>query len=109
MLTDAGATSWAGLQCAHSKCVTKVVQTGSVTAWHMARAYGVFDENEKMAMRATFILDCKRTIVYSVASPVNVGRSVTETLRVVCALRSGRLCPADWEPGGLFGPADKKY
>jgi alkyl hydroperoxide reductase subunit AhpC len=75
----------------------------------LARAYGVFDENEKMAMRATFILDSKCTIVYCVASPVNVGRSVSETLRVVCALRSGRLCPADWEPGGLFGPADKKY
>lgn len=75
----------------------------------LARAYGVFDEAEGTALRATFILDARRTIVYCVASPVNVGRSVSETLRVVRALRSGRLCPADWEPGGEFGPADYKY
>jgi len=75
----------------------------------LARAYGVLDENENVAMRATFILDSKRTIVYTVASPINVGRSVSETLRVVRALRSGKLCPADWEPGGDFGPPDGKY
>lgn len=75
----------------------------------LARAYGVFDEAEKAALRATFILDAQRTIAYCVASPVNVGRSVGETLRVVRALRSGRLCPADWEPGGEFGPAGRKF
>jgi peroxiredoxin (alkyl hydroperoxide reductase subunit C) len=64
----------------------------------LARAYGVFDESACKAMRATFILDAKRTIVYSVACQVNVGRSVSETLRVVRALRSGRMCPADWQP-----------
>lgn len=75
----------------------------------LARAYGVFDDTEKLAMRATFILDAQRKITYCVASPINVGRSVSETLRVVRALRSGRLCPADWEPGEDFGPADRKY
>lgn len=74
-----------------------------------ARAYGVLDEAEQAAMRATFILDSKRIVAYAVASPVNVGRSVSETIRVVRALRSGRLCPADWEPGDQFGPADLKY
>ena len=64
----------------------------------LAKAYGVFDESAEKAMRATFILDSKRSIVYCVACPVNVGRSVGETLRVVRALRSGRMCPADWEP-----------
>jgi peroxiredoxin 2/4 len=64
----------------------------------LARAYGVFDESAGRAMRATFILDSKRSIVYCVACPVNVGRSVGETLRVVRALRSGRMCPADWQP-----------
>jgi alkyl hydroperoxide reductase subunit AhpC len=66
----------------------------------LARAYGVFDERAGLAIRATFILDSKRTIVYCVACPVNVGRSVSETLRVVRALSSGRMCPADWEPPG---------
>jgi len=67
----------------------------------LARAYGVFDEREGLAIRATFILDARRTIVYAVACPVNVGRSVSETLRVVRALRSGRMCPADWQPDSV--------
>ena len=75
----------------------------------IARAFGVLDESDNVSMRATFILDPKRVILYVVASPINVGRSVGETLRVVRALRSGKMCPADWEPGDDFGPADLKY
>ena len=75
----------------------------------VTRAFGVLDDSENVAMRATFILDPKRTILYAVASPINVGRSVGETLRVVRALRSGKLCPADWEPGSDLGPAAAKH
>jgi peroxiredoxin 2/4 len=75
----------------------------------VARAFGILDDQEQVALRATFILDSKRTILYAVASPINVGRSVGETLRVVQALRSGKLCPADWEPGSDSGPTDKKF
>ena len=75
----------------------------------VARAFGILDDKENVALRASFILDAKRTIVYAVVSPTNVGRSVSETLRVVRALRSGKLCPADWEPGSDFGPTDAKY
>ena len=75
----------------------------------LARQYGVFDENEKVAMRATFVLDARRIIAYAVASSINVGRSVSETLRVVRALGTGRLCPADWQPGDEFGPPDQKF
>jgi peroxiredoxin 2/4 len=75
----------------------------------VARAFGILDDKENVALRASFILDSKHTIVYAVASPANVGRSVSETLRVVRALRSGKLCPADWEPGNNFGPSDAKY
>jgi peroxiredoxin (alkyl hydroperoxide reductase subunit C) len=64
----------------------------------LARGYGALNEGEGVALRATFILDSKRQVLYSVASSANVGRSVTETLRVVRALRSGRMCPADWQP-----------
>ncbi len=72
----------------------------------LARAYGVFDEHEKVALRATFILDRKRKVVFSSSCPLNVGRSVSETLRIVRALRTGQLCPADWTPGVEFGPTD---
>ena len=73
----------------------------------VTRAFGVFDEREQAALRATFILDQQRVVVYSLASRSNVGRSVSETLRVVCALRTGRMCPADWKPGQELGPADE--
>jgi peroxiredoxin 2/4 len=76
---------------------------------NLARQYGVWDEPEKVAMRATFVLDARRIVVYALASSINVGRSVSETLRVVRALRSGRLCPADWQPGNESGPADQKF
>jgi peroxiredoxin 2/4 len=75
----------------------------------LSRTYGVFDETEKVAMRATFILDSDRKVAYAVASSINVGRGVSETLRVVRALRSGRLCPADWQPGDHTGPLEQKY
>jgi len=75
----------------------------------VTRAYGVFDEQERAALRATFILDPQRVVVYALASRTNVGRSVGETLRVVTALRTGRMCPADWKPGEEFGPADKNF
>lgn len=75
----------------------------------LARAYGVLDDAEKAALRATFILDSKRIVVWALASSMNVGRSVSDTLRVVRALRTGRLCPADWQPGDDVGPVELKY
>ncbi|MGH7925455.1 MAG: redoxin domain-containing protein [Candidatus Binatus sp.] len=76
---------------------------------NLARAYGVFDDDQKVALRATFILDSKRKVAYSLSCPLNVGRSVSETLRIVRAIRTGRLCPADWKPGVEFGPTDRDF
>jgi len=76
---------------------------------NLARAYGVFDDDQKVALRATFILDQNRKVVFSSSCPLNIGRSVSETLRVVRALRTGQLCPADWTPGVEFGPTDRDF
>jgi peroxiredoxin (alkyl hydroperoxide reductase subunit C) len=65
----------------------------------VSRAYGVLDEAEQRAYRATIIVAPAGKIAYQVVSPMNVGRSVDETIRVLRALRTGRLCPADWKPG----------
>ncbi|HLI79162.1 MAG TPA: redoxin domain-containing protein [Candidatus Binataceae bacterium] len=75
----------------------------------IARAYGVFDENEKVALRATFVMRKNRAIMHAVACPFNVGRSVADTLRVVQAITTGRMCPAEWKPGVEFGPQEQKF
>ncbi|HYJ16699.1 MAG TPA: peroxiredoxin [Candidatus Limnocylindria bacterium] len=75
----------------------------------LSRAYGVLDENAGVALRATFIINPAGIISYQVVSHVNVGRSVEETLRVLKALRTERLCPSDWKPGEATGDLALKY
>jgi alkyl hydroperoxide reductase subunit AhpC len=75
----------------------------------LSRAYGVLDEKEDVALRATFIISPAGIISYQVVSHVNVGRSVEETLRVLKALRTERLCPSDWKPGQPTGDLGLKY
>jgi len=65
----------------------------------IADDYGVLLEDEGVALRGTFIIDPEGHIRYSVVSDNNVGRSVKETLRVLEALQSGKLCPIEWEKG----------
>lgn len=71
----------------------------SDSAKEVSRLYGVLNEEDGKAHRATFIIKPDGRIGYAVVSPMNVGRSVEETLRVLKALQTGRLCPADWQPG----------
>jgi alkyl hydroperoxide reductase subunit AhpC len=75
----------------------------------LSRAYGVLDEKEGVSLRATFIINPDGMICYQVVSHVNVGRSVEETLRVLKALRTERLCPSDWKPGDPTGDLGLKY
>lgn len=75
----------------------------------LSSAYGVLDERAGVALRATFIVNPMSVICYQVVSHVNVGRSVEETLRVLKALRTERLCPSDWQPGDPTGDLALKY
>lgn len=65
----------------------------------VARAYGVLDETTGVAQRGLFIIDPEGVLRYAVVTNDNVGRSVDETLRVLQALQTGGLCPAEWKPG----------
>ena len=69
----------------------------------------MLDEKDGVALRATFIVNTAGVICYQVVSHVNVGRSVEETLRVLKALRTERLCPSDWKPGEATGDLALKY
>lgn len=61
--------------------------------------YGVLDEEQGIAFRGLFIIDPEGVLRYQVVNDLNIGRSVDETLRVLQALQSGGLCPANWRPG----------
>lgn len=64
-----------------------------------ARSYGVLNEESGAAQRGLFIIDPDGVLKYAVVTDDNVGRSVEETLRVLQALQTGGLCPAEWKPG----------
>ena len=67
-------------------------------AQRAARAYGVL-RDDGAAERATFIIDPEGVVRHASVTDVNVGRSAEETLRIVQALQTGELCPANWRPG----------
>jgi alkyl hydroperoxide reductase subunit AhpC len=75
----------------------------------VSRAYGVLDEKQGVSLRAAFIINPKGEVSYLVVSHMNVGRSIEETLRVLKALRTERLCPSEWKPGEETGDLGLKY
>lgn len=66
----------------------------------ISTAYDVYNPDDGLAERGTFIIDPEGTIRYALISSGSVGRSVAETLRVLKALQSGELCPVEWADGG---------
>ncbi|MEM2883458.1 MAG: peroxiredoxin [Nitrososphaerales archaeon] len=69
------------------------------TTLAISRAYGVLNEEDGSAFRATFIIDPEGIVRHVVVNDMNIGRSVDETLRTLQALKTGELCPAEWRPG----------
>jgi peroxiredoxin 2/4 len=61
--------------------------------------YNVFLDEEAVALRGTFVINPEGILKWYQISDNNVGRSVDEVLRVLDALRSGKLCPVDWKEG----------
>lgn len=69
------------------------------TSHALSKAYDVFNPEDGSANRGLFIIDPEQKVSYSLISAGSVGRSVTETLRVLEALQTGELCPAEWKMG----------
>jgi peroxiredoxin (alkyl hydroperoxide reductase subunit C) len=69
------------------------------TTLAISRAYGVLNEEDGSAFRATFIIDPDGVVRHVTVNDMDVGRSVDETLRTLRALKTGELCPAEWRPG----------
>ena len=71
---------------------------GDITK-RLSRDYGVLIEEVGIATRGTFIIDPEGLIQYQGIHNLNVGRDVSELLRVLQGLQSGELCAAGWKPG----------
>ena len=65
----------------------------------VSRQFGCFIEEKGFATRATFIIDPDGIVQYALYHNTDIGRSVTETLRVLEALSTGERCPAEWKRG----------
>jgi len=65
----------------------------------VSRDYQVLVEEEGIALRGAFIIDPEGILKYQLVHDLNVGRNVDEILRVLEALQTGGLCPAQWHSG----------
>lgn len=65
----------------------------------ITRDYDALVEADGVAQRATFIVDDKGMVQHASYNTDLLGRSVTETLRMVQALQTGERCPVEWKPG----------
>jgi peroxiredoxin (alkyl hydroperoxide reductase subunit C) len=69
------------------------------TSKSLAEELGILEANEKVAYRATFIVDPEGIIRWVSIYDLNVGRNVKEVIRVLDALQTDELCPCNWEKG----------
>jgi peroxiredoxin (alkyl hydroperoxide reductase subunit C) len=69
----------------------------------IARSYGVFDEDKRLANRALFIIDADGIVQSVMINNMGVGRNIEEILRLIDAIQfiktHGQLCPANWHKG----------
>jgi alkyl hydroperoxide reductase subunit AhpC len=69
------------------------------TSKSLAEELGILEAEEKVAYRATFIIDPQGIIRWVSVYDLNVGRNIQEVLRVLDALQTDELCPCNWEKG----------
>ncbi len=69
------------------------------TSKSLSEELGILEQVEKIAYRATFIIDPEGTIQHVSVNGLNVGRNVKEVIRILDALQTGERTPCDWVPG----------
>lgn len=69
------------------------------TSKSLAESLGILEAKEKVAYRATFIIDPQGIVRWVSVNDLNVGRNVKEVIRVLDALQTDELCPCNWEKG----------
>ena len=69
------------------------------TSKSLAEELGILEENEKIAYRATYIIDPQGIVRWVNINDLKVGRNVEEVIRVLDALQTDELCPCNWSKG----------
>lgn len=69
------------------------------TSKSLAEELGILSADEKVAYRATFIVDPQNIVRWVSVYDLNVGRNVNEVIRVLDALQTDELCPCNWQKG----------
>ncbi|HTN51671.1 MAG TPA: peroxiredoxin [Anaeromyxobacter sp.] len=65
----------------------------------ISQAWGALLEAQGVAGRATFLVDPRGVVRHACYHDLDVGRSISELLRVLEALQTGEKAPAEWRPG----------
>ena len=70
----------------------------------VSKLFGVYIEEEGLALRGTFIIDPEGVLKTAEIHDLGIGRSAAEALRKLQAARfvnehGDRVCPANWQPG----------
>jgi len=60
---------------------------------------GILEPGDKVALRATFVVDPEGIVRFVSVTDGSVGRNPEEVLRVLDALQTGELCPCNWKKG----------
>ena len=71
----------------------------SDTSLEVSNSYDVLVKDKGVALRGTFIIDPEGVLKSCTINDLDTGRSVTETLRTLQALRAGGLTGCEWKPG----------
>ncbi len=69
------------------------------TSKSLSEELGILEAGNKIAYRATYIIDPEGSIQHVSINGLNVGRNVKEIIRILDALQTGELTPCDWNPG----------
>jgi peroxiredoxin (alkyl hydroperoxide reductase subunit C) len=65
----------------------------------LSETLGILHPEERIPLRATYIIDPEGVIRWVSVYDLNVGRNIKEVLRTLDALQTDELCPCNWEKG----------
>jgi peroxiredoxin (alkyl hydroperoxide reductase subunit C) len=69
------------------------------TSKSLSKDLGILEKENKIAYRATYIIDPNGVIQHVSVNGLSVGRNVAEVIRLLDGFQNGGLVPCDWQAG----------